>query len=68
MVIPRHKECDLCGRVVGINLRYFIVKSKCYYVGYAGGCSDNKKHHICEDCMSLICEYVREKEGDIDDG
>lgn len=36
MIVPKHKICDLCGRVVGINIRYFIIKSKCFYVSYAG--------------------------------
>lgn len=64
MIVPRHKICDMCGHEVGVNIRYFIVKSKCLYVGYAGSCSDNKKHHICEKCMSHIGEYVRMKEGE----
>lgn len=31
MIIPRHKVCDFCGEEVGINKRYFIIKSKKYY-------------------------------------
>ena len=51
MIIPRHKECDFCREPGGVNKRYFKIKSKNYLVGFAGSCSDNKTHHICEDCM-----------------
>lgn len=61
MIIPRHKVCDFCGELVGVNKRYFIIKSKNYLVGYAGGCSDNKTHHICEDCMQEFAEYLHSK-------
>lgn len=64
MIVPKHKICDLCGCKVGVNLRYFIIKSKAFYVSNAGSCSDNKKHHICEECMAEICNHIREKEGD----
>lgn len=58
MIIPRHRVCDLCGQEVGINVRYFIVKSKCIYASYAGSCRDNQKHHICEDCMIKIRDKI----------
>ena len=61
MIIHRHKVCDICGQAVGVNKRYYIIKSKDYLVGYAGGCSDNKTHHICEDCMYEICKTIRTK-------
>ena len=61
MIIPRHKICDLCGEEVGINKRYFIIKSKNYLVGFTGGCSVNEKHHICEDCMQEFEEYLHSK-------
>ena len=61
MIVPKHKICDMCGREVGINLRYYIIKSKCIYSGFAGTCFDNKKHHICERCMSHISEYYAQK-------
>lgn len=61
MIVPKHKICDMCGREVGKNLRYFIIKSKCLYEGYGGACSDNKKHHICEKCMKNISEYYTSK-------
>lgn len=61
MIIPRHKECDFCGEPVGVNKRYFIIKSKNYLVGYAGSCSDNITHHICEDCMYEFEKYLQSK-------
>ena len=67
MIIPRHKVCDFCKEPVGVNKRYFIIKSKNYLVGYAGSCSDNKTHHICEDCMLKICKassFEAEKDGE----
>jgi len=64
MIIPKHKVCDMCGREVGTNLRYFIIKSKVYYYGYAGGCSDNRKHHICEYCMGHIRRYIEKTVGE----
>lgn len=60
MIIPRHKVCDICKEEVGINKRYYIIKSKCLYEGYAGSATDNKKHHICEDCMYKITDAIRE--------
>lgn len=62
MIVPRHKVCDFCGEEVGINKRYFKIKSKDYLVGYAGGCSDNRTHHICEDCMYRIASAVENME------
>lgn len=60
MIIPRHKVCDFCGEPVGVNKRYFKIKSKNYLVGYAGSCSDNETHHICEDCMYRIISAVED--------
>lgn len=65
MIIPRHKVCDCCGESVGVNNRYYIIKSKNYLVGYAGSCRDNKTHHICEDCMSEIAKEITRR---IDNG
>lgn len=62
MIIPRHKECDFCGEPVGVNKRYFIIKSKDYLVGYAGSCSDNRTHHICEDCMHRLTSAAENME------
>lgn len=61
MIIPRHKECDFCGQVVGVNMRYFKIKSKNILVGYAGSCSDNRTYHICEDCMEEFKIYLKSK-------
>ena len=61
MIIPRHKICDICGNNVGVNNRYFIIKSKNYLIGYAGGYSDNRTHHICEDCMCEFAKYLQSK-------
>lgn len=36
MIIPRHKVCDICKEPVGVNLRYFDIKSNVLYVGYIG--------------------------------
>lgn len=61
MIIPRHKVCDFCKEPVGINKRYFKIKSKNYDVGLAGGYSDNRTHHICEDCMYEFTIYLQSK-------
>ena len=58
MIVPKHIICDLCGKRVGTNIRYFIIKSKCLDVGYAGAYHDNRKHHICIDCMKEIREKI----------
>ena len=62
MIIPRHIVCDFCNEPVGVNKRYFKIKSKNYLVGYAGSWSDNKTHHICEDCMYAICKTIKAEE------
>lgn len=61
MIIPRHKVCDLCGKCVGTNLRYYKIHSKMLCVSYAGSCSDNRTHHICEECMEVIKEHIVDK-------
>ena len=61
MIIPRHKECDICKETVGVNKRYFIIKSKNHLVGFAGSCSDNRTYHICEDCMYEFAQYLQSK-------
>lgn len=61
MIIPKHKICDICGERVGVNKRYYIIKSKNYLIGYAGGCSDSRTHHICEDCMYEFIIYLQTK-------
>lgn len=66
MIIPRHKECDFCGQEVGVNKRYFKIKSKNYLVSYGGSCSDNRTHHICEDCMHEFKIYLKSKLREVD--
>ena len=60
MIIPRHKICDICKQPVGVNNRYYTIKSKNHIVCSAGSCSDNRKHHICEHCMYKIEETIKE--------
>ena len=61
MIIPRHRVCDICEKPVGVNKRYFNIKSKVLYVGYAGSARDNKTYHICEDCMQEFATYLHSK-------
>lgn len=51
MIIPRHRICNFCGKEVGVNRRYFIIKSKNIVSSCAGTISDNINYDICEDCM-----------------
>ena len=60
MIIPKHKVCDICENPVGVNKRYFIIKSKNLIVGY-GSCNDDKTYHICEDCMQEFTTYLQNK-------
>ena len=59
MIVPRHRICDICSEPVGINKRYYIIKSKCLIQCYAGSFNDNRKHHICEDCMNAIVKQIQ---------
>lgn len=61
MIIPRHKVCDFYKEPVEVNKRYFKIKSKNYLAGYAGGCSDNRTHHICERCMYHLLKETGDK-------
>ncbi len=61
MIIPRHKVCDFCGEEVGVNKRYFIIKSKDILSSYAGTISDNVNFDICEDCMREFTTYLHSK-------
>lgn len=63
MIIPRYKVCDFCKSPIGVNNRYFKIKSKDYFVGFAGGFSDNRTHHICENCMHRIISAVEDIKG-----
>ena len=61
MIIPRHKVCDFCGEEVGVNKRYFIIKSKNIIDCFAGTMSDNQNYDICEDCMREFKTYLYTK-------
>ena len=60
MIIPRHKVCDICEEPVGVNNRYFIIKSKNLVVGVCDSAKDNRTYHICADCMYKITDAIRE--------
>lgn len=61
MIIPRHRECNFCGQEVGINKRYFIIKSKNIVTSFRGTASDNINYDICEDCMLEFANYLHSK-------
>lgn len=47
MVIPRHHECDFCGKnLSGRRERCYIIKSK--------GSLGIRKHDVCSECMYEI--------------
>lgn len=60
MIIPKKKVCDFCGKEVGINRRYYIIRSKDEHIGLT--CyKDNKKHHVCWMCMQDIQKYINRR-------
>lgn len=60
MIIPRHRKCDFCGQIVGVNKRYYKINSKNYiHKAYDGDYHDNRTHDICEDCMNKFCRWMR---------
>lgn len=61
MIIPRHRICNICGQKVGINKRYFSIKSKNILSSYAGAVSDNINYDICIDCMKEFADYLHSK-------
>ena len=61
MIIPRYRICDICGKKVGINRRYFIIKSKNILNDYAGSFHDNKNYDIRVDCMQEFATYLHTK-------
>lgn len=61
MIIPRHKICDFCGNPVGVDKRYFIIKSKNIISCFAGTMSDNRNYDICENCMREFTTYLHSK-------
>ena len=58
MIIPRHRVCNFCGKEVGINKRYFIIKSKNINTSFGGAVSDNINYDMCEDCMYEFTKYI----------
>lgn len=68
MIIPKHRVCNFCGEEVGINKRYFIIKSKNIISCYAGTISDNSKWDMCEDCMHEFANYLHLKLGGENNG
>lgn len=62
MIKPRHRICDICGQSVGVNMRYYIIKSKNFIQSSAGACSDNKNFDVCEECMYEIAKYINSKD------
>ena len=61
MIIPRHRICNFCGKEVGVNKRYFIIKSKNIITGYAGTMPYNINYDMCEDCMQEFATYLHSK-------
>lgn len=61
MIIPRHRICNFCYEEVGIDKRYFIIKSKNIISCSAGIIRDNHKYDICEDCMREFAKYLHSK-------
>lgn len=61
MIIPKHKVCDICCKPVGFNKRYYVIKSKDFISNTIDGFSDNKTHHICEDCMEELSNLIRKQ-------
>lgn len=61
MIIPRQRVCDVCGRDLTCNIRYYIIKSKAFYTSFGGDCKDNRKHDICETCMCEFKYWLKEQ-------
>lgn len=54
MVIPRHYECDICGKPIGSRIgRRYIIKSK--------GSLGTRKHDICSECMYAIEQEIEKR-------
>lgn len=51
MVIPRHHECDFCGK--DLSDRRYIIKSK--------GSLGTRKHDVCSDCMYEIAREIEKR-------
>lgn len=54
MVIPRHRECDICGRDLGGRReRRYVVKSK--------GSLGTIKHDICSECWYALEQEIEKR-------
>lgn len=54
MVIPRHHECDFCGKdLSGRRERRYIIKSK--------GSLGTRKHDVCSECMYEIEREIEKR-------
>lgn len=54
MVIPRHHECDFCGKNLGGRReRRYIIKSK--------GRLGTRKHDVCSECMYEIEREIEKR-------
>lgn len=60
MIVPRHKICDICGIEVGVNNRYYKIKSNDYVTSYAGCISSKMTHHICHSCMEAFQIWLKD--------
>lgn len=55
MIIPKHRECDFCGKYLGGRREmYYVIKSKHNTFG-------TKKHDICSECMYAIKQEIEKR-------
>ena len=55
MIIPRHRECDFCGKYLGGRReRRYIIKSKVRGLGTI-------KHDVCSGCMYALEQELEKK-------
>lgn len=55
MIIPKHRECDFCGKYLGGRRDvYYIIKSKHNTFG-------TRKHDICSECMYTIEQEIEKR-------
>ena len=55
MIIPKHRECDFCGKYLGGRRDvYYIIKSKHNTFG-------TRKHDICSECMYAIEQEIEKR-------
>lgn len=54
MIIPKHRECDFCGKYLGGRREmYYVIKSK--------GSLGNRKHDVCSECMYAIKQEIEKR-------